>query len=103
MEETLTEKNVADVHSGGILVAGGGVDVEVARVDESRVFVVTTPEVAESHIVDETVANIRTSPGLKTRGVLAVEHPEVLNNDVLDKGHLSLVLAERANGLTVGT
>jgi hypothetical protein len=98
----ITEKNVADVHFGGILVAGRGVDVEVARVDESRVLVVATPEVAERHVIDEAVADIRTGPGLETRGVLAVKHPEVLDNDVLNERHLTLVLAERANGLTVG-
>jgi phytoene dehydrogenase-like protein len=100
--EIITEKHVADVHFGGILVAGRGVDVEVARVDESRVLVVATPEVAERHVIDEAITDIRTSPGLETRGVLAVKHPKVLDNDVLDERHLTLVLAERANGLTVG-
>lgn len=35
--------------------------------------------------------------------MLAVEHPEVLNDNVLDERHLALVLAKRANGLTVST
>jgi hypothetical protein len=33
--------------------------------------------------------------------VLAVEHPDVFDDDVLDEGHFTLVLTERANGLTV--
>ena len=67
------------------------------------VGVFSTVEVAEGDVVDETVADIRTSPGLETRGVLTVEHPEVLDDDVLDVRELALILSERTNGLTVST
>jgi hypothetical protein len=85
------------------LVAGRGVDVEVARVNESVVLVVSTVEVTEGHVVNEAIADIRSSPGLETRCMLAVQHPEVLNDNVLDERHLALVLAKRSNGLTVST
>lgn len=98
----VVEENVGDVHARGVLGAGSSVDVEVARVDEGGVLVVAAPEVAEGHVVDEAVADVRAGPGLETGAVLAVEHPDVLDDDILDEGHLALVLAKRTDRLTVG-
>lgn len=97
------KEDVGDVHLRGVLGACCLVNVEVARVDEGSVLVVTTPEVAEGDVVDETVTNIRAGPGLETGSVLAVEHPDILDDDILDKGLFALVLTKRSNGLSMSS
>jgi hypothetical protein len=35
--------------------------------------------------------------------VLAVEHPDILDDDILDKGLFALVLTKRSNGLSMSS
>ncbi len=77
--------------------------VKRAGVGERQVLVFRPPEVLEGDIIDKPVANIRTGPALKPRPVLAVQHPDILDEDIPDETLLARILANRTHGLAMGT
>jgi len=75
-----------------------GVDVEVACVENDGPVDVEVVEVLEGDVLDVSVSDVRTGPGLESCTVLGIQHDDVLNvgvlNDVLD----ARVLADTAHG-----
>lgn len=76
-------------------------DIEVARVQVRRVLCIGTPNIPVSHVVDVAVPNAWTRPSLEAASELAIQHPSILNEDVLDDVFLARILANRSHGLTM--
>jgi len=77
-------------------------DIEVTRIQKRCVFVVAVPKVLERDVVHEPIPGVLARPRLEPSTVLAVEHPNVLNVDVLDEALFALVLANGPHRLPVG-
>jgi hypothetical protein len=75
--------------------------IEVAGVYKGRVLVVAVPKVLECDVIDESISSIGASPRLETGGMLAVEHPHILNVHVADEAQLAGILPNRPHGLPV--
>lgn len=95
------EVDVGDVDFAWVRGAGCVVDVEVALVQNDGGICVLDVDVLVGDVIDISVANVWTSPGLETSAVLAVEQSDILQpcigDVVLDTG----VLADGTHGDTM--
>lgn len=66
----VVKDDVGDVHSGRVCCTLGRVDIEVALVQHKGLVGVLDVDVAVGDVVDASVADILTSPGLETGTVL---------------------------------
>ena len=58
--------DVGDVDGRGILSTSGGVDVEVALIQDNGLVGILNVDILVGDVVDTAITNVRSSPGLET-------------------------------------